>query len=222
MGQARQQVFQEIVRLTSKVFLAPIVLLSLVGLDTVMHASQVGLPGLPDFLSREDCICAGTVYQPGITIFPDLQTSPCPWVRPTPLASGIRFYAGHPLKTAKDQPIGTLCVLDREARSFSAEEQLVLERLAAVAMRLLDLQLVLQDHQREEPAVWRAINNRVALSIQRIETLTALAQWEVSPETEAARAYRTSMHDERILITQDIDYEVGAALARFSTKRMQA
>jgi len=109
-----------------------------------------------------------------------------------------------------------LCLLDQHARTFLQEEELELQRLAAVAMRVLDLQLALEHEPEQEPAVWQAINHRIALSIQRIGTLTALAQWEASPETPAARSYRTSMHEERMLITQDIDREISIAFARLS------
>jgi len=212
-----QQVYQEIVQLTAKIFLTPTVLLSLVDADDVLHAGAVGLPNIAPSLPREECICATAVYQPGTTVFPDLQLFPCPWVEPELLAErGVRAYAGHPLTTMAGQPIGVLCLIDQNPRTFSQEDQLELQRLAAVAMRVLDLQLALEHEPAQGPAVWKAINHRIALSVQRIGTLTALAQWEPSPETAIARCYRTSMHEERLLITQDIDREISIAFARLS------
>lgn len=217
-----QQVFQEIVQLTAKIFLTPTVLLSLVDADEVLHAGAVGLPNLAASLPREECICATAVYQPGSTVFPDLQLFPCPWVQPELLAErGVRAYAGHPLTTVAGQPIGVLCLIDQSPRAFSQEDQLELQRLAAVAMRILDLQLALKHEPEQGPAVWQAINHRIALSIQRIGTLTALTQWEASPETPIARCYRTSMHEERLLITQDIDREISIAFARLSGGNLQ-
>ena len=129
---------------------------------------------------------------------------------------GLAFYASHPIQTAAGQPIGSLCVLDRNPRTFSAEEKLILQRLAGIAMRLLDLQLVAAPQYL--PGPWAAIHARIHLSLQRIETLTALARWEVSAETAAARAYQTSLHEERLLIVQDVDYEVSTALARLGRR----
>ncbi|WP_188809818.1 GAF domain-containing protein [Hymenobacter cavernae] len=218
MVQSRQQVYQEVARLTAKIFLAPTVLLSLVDADDVIHAGTTGLPNLAASLPREECICATAVYQPGTTVLPDLQLFPCSWVRPELLAErGVRAYAGHPLQTVAGQPIGVLCLIDQKARAFSAEDQLELQRLAAVSMRILDLQLALEHEPEQGPAVWQAIHHRIALSIQRIGTLTALSQWEASPETPAARSYRTSMHEERLLITQEIDREISIAFAQLNT-----
>lgn len=222
MIQSCQQVYQEIVQLTAKVFLAPTVLLSLVDANDVLHAGAVGFPSLAASLPREECICATAVYQPGTTVFPDLQLFPCPWVQPELLAErGVRAYAGHPLIAGAGQPIGVLCLIDQSPRTFSQEDQLELQRLAAVAMRILDLQLALDHEPEQGPAVWQAINHRIALSVQRIGTLTALTQWEASPETPIARCYRTSMHEERLLITQDIDREISIAFARLSGGNMQ-
>ncbi|WP_324676729.1 GAF domain-containing protein [Hymenobacter sp. GOD-10R] len=214
MIQSGQQVYQEIAHLTAKIFLTPIVLLSLVEANDVIHAGAVGLPNLAASLPRAECICATAVYQPGISVFPDLQLFPCNWVKTELLAErGVRAYAGYPLKTVAGQPIGMLCLIDQTPRTFSPEDQLELQRIAAVAMRILDLQLALQHEPKQGPAVWKAINHRIALSIQRIGTLTALSQWETSSDTPAARSYRTSMHEERLLITQDIDREISIAFA---------
>jgi len=214
MVESQHPVFREVVKLTAKIFLAQTVLLSLIDADTVFHASNTGLPDLPSTISWEYSICATAVYQNGTTVFSDLQHAPCPWVRPDIQASsGIAFYAGHPLTTVAGQPIGMLCVLDQNARTFSPEEQLVLERLAGLSMRVLDLQLALTHEPAQSPVVWQAINERISLSIQRLETLTALAQWETSPETPAAQSYITSMHEERLLITQNIDREISIAFA---------
>ncbi|OUJ71927.1 GAF domain-containing protein [Hymenobacter crusticola] len=213
-----QQVYQEITHLTAKIFLTPTVLLSLVDENQVLHAGAFGLPNLAASLPREECICATAVYQPGTTVFPDLQLFPCTWVQPKLLTErGVRAYAGHPIKTIAGQPIGMLCLIDQNSRAFSAEDQLELQRIAAVAMRILDLQLALEHDPEQGPAVWKAINHRIALSIQRIGTLTALAQWETSSDTPAARSYRTSMHEERLLIMQEIDREISIAFARLST-----
>lgn len=53
-----------------------------------------------------------------------------------PLVTGplhVRFYAGVPLVDAGGQPLGTLCVLDREPRRLRAREIKALQELAAIA-----------------------------------------------------------------------------------------
>jgi GAF domain-containing protein len=209
---AKNEIFEEIAKLTAKLFVAPIAQVSLVGADEVTYPGNVGYPPLPARLPRQDSICAVAVYQPGTTtVFPDLRAQPCQWVSEQ-AQKDFAFYASHPLQTHEGAAIGTLCVLDKKPREFSATEQLVLQRLAGIAMRLLDLQLVAAPEQA--PALWTAINARVRLSLQRIETLTALARWEVATTTAAAQAYQASLHEEQMLIVQDIEYEISMAFAR--------
>jgi GAF domain-containing protein len=189
---------------------------SLVDAEEVTYPGNVGNPKLADRLPRKDSICAVAVYQPGTTtVFPDLRAQPCQWVSEE-AQRDFAFYASHPIQTADGQPIGSLCVLDKKPRTFSADEQLVLQRMAGIAMRLLDLELVARP--AEAPALWAAINVRIHLSLQRIETLTALARWEVSAETATALAYQASIQEERLLIVQDIEYEIEMAFGRLVSR----
>jgi GAF domain-containing protein len=211
---AHQKVFGQVAALTARLFAAPMAQVSLVDADEVTYPGNVGEPPLASRLARQDSICAVAVYRPNTTtVFPDLRTEPCRWVSEE-AQKDFAFYASHPIQTAAGQPIGSLCVLDKKPRQFTADEQLILQRMARLTMRLLDLELLAAPAQA--PALWAAINGRISLSLQRIETLTALARWEMSPETATAQAYRASIQEERLLIVQDIEYEVSAAFARLS------
>jgi GAF domain-containing protein len=208
------EVFEQIAHLTAKLFGAPMAQVSLVDADEVTYPGNVGNPKLAARLARADSICAVAVYKPGTTtVFPDLRAQPCQWVSEE-AQKDFAFYASHPIQTANGQPIGSLCVLDKKPRNFTSDEQVILQRMAGIAMRLLDLELTAAPEQA--PALWAAINARIALSLQRIETLTALARWEVSTETATALAYQASIQEERMLIVQDIEYEVSSAFARLN------
>lgn len=210
------EVFEQIAQLVAKLFATPMAQVSLVDAEEVTYPGNVGDPKLGDRLPRKDSICAVAVYKPGITtVFPDLRAHPCQWIS-LEAQKDFAFYASHPIQTADGQPIGSLCVLDKKPRTFSADEQLVLQRMAGIAMRLLDLELVARP--AEAPALWAAINARIHLSLQRIETLTALARWEVSAETATALAYQASIQEERLLIVQDIEYEIETAFARLGLR----
>jgi len=210
LEQAHHQVFERIAKLTARLFAAPMAQVSLVDADEVVYPGNVGEPPLASRLARADSICAVAVYRPNMTtIFPDLRAEPCRWVS-AEAQKDFAFYASHPIQTTAGQPIGSLCVLDRKPRQFTADEQTILQRMAGLTMQLLDLELLAAPEQ----ALWSAINGRIDLSLQRIETLTALARWEMSPETATAQAYRASIQEERLLIVQDIEYEVSAAFAR--------
>lgn len=211
-----KEVFKDIAQLTARLFGAPMAQVSLVDAEEVTYPGNVGDPKLADRLARKDSICAVAVYQPGTTtVFPDLLTHPCTWISKE-AQKGLAFYASHPIQTAAGQPIGSLCVLDKKPRDFTHNEQVILQRLAGIAMRLLDLELVAAPQQA--PALWDAITARIQLSLQRIETLTALSRWELSSETATARAYQASIHEERMLIVQDIEYEVAMAFSRFGSR----
>lgn len=209
-------VFRQVVQLTARLFALPISLLSLVDAEVVAYPGRVGMPELADELPRQDCICAVAVFQPDqATVYPDLRANPCPWVSPEAQAS-FDFYASYPVLTAAHQPIGTLCVLDRQPHEFGPDQQLILGRMAGIAMRLLDLELAAPPSNA--PALWAAIEGRVQLSLQRIQTLTALARWESSATTPAAQAYQSSLHEERLLMVQDIEYQVDSAFAQLAQK----
>lgn len=211
---AHHQIFGQIAALTARLFAAPMAQVSLVDADEVVYPGNVGEPPLASRLRREDSICAVAVYRPNTTtVFPDLRSEPCRWVSKE-AQQDFAFYASHPIQTAAGQPIGSLCVLDRKPRTFTVDEQQVLQRMAGLTMKLLDLELLAAPEQA--PALWAAIKARIDLSLQRIETLTALARWEMSPETATAQAYRASIQEERLLILQDIEYEVSAAFARLA------
>jgi GAF domain-containing protein len=210
------EVFEDIAHLTAKLFAVPMAQVSLVDAEEVTYPGNVGDPKLAHHLARQDSICAVAVYRPGTTtVFPNLQVHPCNWISKE-AQKGLAFYASHPIQTTGGQPIGSLCVLDRKPREFNTNEQVILQRLADIAMRLLDLELVATPDQA--PALWDAINARIQLSLQRIETLTALARWEVSPETVTALSYQASIHEERMFIVQDIEYEITATFARLNSR----
>ncbi|RYE82446.1 MAG: GAF domain-containing protein, partial [Hyphomicrobiales bacterium] len=54
-------------------------------------------------------------------------------------ATGIRFYAGVPLRTRDGYNLGTLCAIDSKPRAFSDNDLAILEDLARVVMRDLEL-----------------------------------------------------------------------------------
>ncbi|HEX2202489.1 MAG TPA: GAF domain-containing protein [Longimicrobium sp.] len=63
-----------------------------------------------------------------------------PLVRGNPLVSedGIRCYAGIPLVTSRGHTLGTLCVIGKEARTFTGDELAMLRELAAKAVARIE------------------------------------------------------------------------------------
>lgn len=94
--------------------------------------NQLGTP-------RQMAFCSHAIAANQLLVVPDTSNDDrfCtnPLVTDTP---GIRFYAGAPLQTPRNYPLGTLCVLDRQPREFSDRETRQLMGFASLAMREIE------------------------------------------------------------------------------------
>ncbi|MCX7228525.1 MAG: ATP-binding protein [Burkholderiales bacterium] len=126
----------ELTRLAADVLGTPIALVSLVDEDRQWFKSRVGLAATQT--PRCDAFCAHAIAQEGLFVVADAWADPRfasnPLVRGDPF---IRFYAGVPMRV-EGRSVGTLCVIDRQARTLSDRERSALERIAGlVAAQLL-------------------------------------------------------------------------------------
>lgn len=123
--------FDRITRLASRLFGTPIALVSLVAEKCQWFKSAHGLdaPETP----REVSFCGHAIL--GEETFVVENATKDPRFADNPLVTGdpnIRFYAGHPLHTSDGSRVGTLCVIDRNPRTFTPEQREVLRDLAAL------------------------------------------------------------------------------------------
>ena len=126
--------FDRITRLACKVFHVPIALLSLVDSDRQWFKSRQGLS--VQQTSRADSICAHTILREGVMLVPD--TLEDARFADNPLVIGaphVRFYAGYPIHSPDGARVGTLSIIDRRPREFSAEDLGMLADLAAMIDR---------------------------------------------------------------------------------------
>ncbi|QJX46763.1 GAF domain-containing protein [Hymenobacter taeanensis] len=211
--------FEEFIRVAAKLFGVPIAVISLVEADTVWFKAETGLEG-PTEVPRSNSLCSVAILQQETTVFEAWQPHLCTLVNTDAvLQMGLAFYAGHPLRNATGEAIGALAIIDRQPRTFSEEERAVLATLAAVAMRLLELQVVLEGATLPVPALWPDIYISIAESLTRLDTLTALAEWEESPDTVSAQAYRCSRYEEMASVAADMQRQIRTAIARFGEQR---
>ena len=216
LGTAPDAVFDEIVRLTAKLFKVPVALVSLVDEESVEFMANFGLDA-PRTVERADSICSVAVLNDGTTVFEDLHANPCLLTNPFAARQlNLGFYAGHALKTEAGHNIGSLCIIDHKARQLSAAESRQLTALATVAMNLIDLRRNLQQHPDTAVAMWLLIYRSIEASLLRIDTLRDLLAWEESPTTEAASAYQRSLDEEADLIVQLLNTQITAAKKRLS------
>jgi excisionase family DNA binding protein len=124
--------FDRLARLASMVTGSPIALISLLTSTRQWFKARVGLP--VEETPRDWAFCSHAILQNELFMVEDALEDAR--FRDNPLVQQdphIRFYAGVPLRDKSGQPLGTLCVLDREPRRLRATEVQGLLDLADIA-----------------------------------------------------------------------------------------
>ena len=149
LDSAPQAAFDALVKAASLVCDVPISLISLVDAQRQWFKANIGLQEVAQ-TSRDVAFCDHTIRSDALLEVPDARLDSRfannPLVTGQP---GIRFYAGMPLRLADGHRVGTLCVIDRQARRLSDQQRELLACLGQAASRLLDL-------QRPDPALAQA------------------------------------------------------------------
>jgi GAF domain-containing protein len=129
----QEPVFNELVGLAARIFNLPIALIALVDADEVSYKANEGLPGLLR-QPRVEALCALAVRQHKTVVLADIAQEQGITTEAATAAGAknLRFYAGAPLIMPNRCAIGTLCVIDHRPRTFSADEQQLLEQLAGL------------------------------------------------------------------------------------------
>lgn len=137
--------FDDLTALAAQLCDAPVALISLVDSDRQWFKATCGFNEAQT--ARDISVCAHAIVQDQpLYQVPDMSAD----VRfaDGPLVNGpehFRFYAGALLRTATGEALGTLCVLDREARpgGLTVTQGKALQTLARQVMSLLDLRQAL-------------------------------------------------------------------------------
>lgn len=137
-----EQRFNRITRTVARLFRVPIATITLVDRNRHWFKSRFGL-----FMAetpRNISFCGHAIMGEDMLVVEDALKDER--FRDNPLVTGapyIRFYAGRPLSTPSGAKLGTLCLIDREPRSFSEEDRLTLEDMAGWVEREINLNLEL-------------------------------------------------------------------------------
>jgi len=131
--------FEDLAWLAAQVCAAPVAMLSLVDAGRQWNKAMHGWAERE--VARTVSFCARAIEQPGRLLeVPDAtrdeRFAQHPWVQG---GEGLRFYAGAPLVVSSGHALGTLCVLDRQARSLSEAQRRALAALARQAVAQLEL-----------------------------------------------------------------------------------
>ena len=132
LGTACEQAFDDIAHLAALMCDAPVAVIAFIDEQRVWFKAKVELE--LDEIPRDDSFCAHAILRSDVLIVPD------------PIADqrfvssflvqqmGIRFYAGIPLITVENYPIGTLAVMDRVPHLLTAEQ---IDSLQILARRVM-------------------------------------------------------------------------------------
>jgi diguanylate cyclase (GGDEF)-like protein/PAS domain S-box-containing protein len=132
--------FDDLAALAGQICRAPVALVSFVDEQRQWFKSAAGLSLRETPLAVS--ICAQAILQPGLFVVPD--TSQDRRFSANPLVADephLRFYAGALIQTPEGLPLGTVCVLDYEARpdGLTPEQSYALPALARAVMSQLEL-----------------------------------------------------------------------------------
>ena len=129
-----------ITALAARLFAVPIAIVSVVDHDRIWFKSHHGVE--ISQVDRDPGLCASAILQNEPWIIQDATTDPRALSNPLVANGfGLEFYAGVPLRTRDGYNLGTLCIIDRQPRTFSPQDIMTLEDLAAIVMNDLELRL---------------------------------------------------------------------------------
>ena len=123
--------FDRYTRLAQRMFDVPIAIISLVGRDEQRFKSVVGLDATGS--DRDHSFCGHAILQDDVMVVEDATLDPR--FADNPLVTGephIRFYAGCPLVSNEGHRLGTLCVVDTQAREVDPRDIEALRDLGAL------------------------------------------------------------------------------------------
>ena len=153
--------FDRLTRMAARLLCAPMALVTLIDADRQWFKSAHGLPE-PLATDRQTALAYSVcqyVVAAGRPLTIDDALADTTYRRhPAVVDFGIRSYAGMPLFSPDGLPVGALCVLDVQPRSWTDEDLLNLEDLAAIATR--EIALHVHDRIQAHRRVWSGIDRR--------------------------------------------------------------
>ena len=155
--------YDDLTVLAAYICKTPIALISLIDSHRQWFKSAVGLdaPETP----RDISFCGHVVADRKMLIVPNATIDER--FADNPLVTGapdIRFYAGAPLVTPDDYYLGTLCVIDSQARDLSSTEEAMLQALSRQIVSQLELRLKLKQLEATRSQIEEALRTEHSAS----------------------------------------------------------
>lgn len=167
-----EKVLDDVVAATARLFGVSNAMLSIVEQDQVLVKASYNLPVAIERIPREQSLCSATILQNDTAVFEDLNQASAPGVDISLLQQlGLRFYAGHSLRTPEGYNLGALCVYDDLPRQFAPVERALLATLADLIMRLLELRRTLGAHADRTAVLWDPVYRAIGGQLARLSAL---------------------------------------------------
>ncbi len=139
-----EQAYDDLTHLAAQICDTPIALVSLIDQDRQWFKSHFGLAARET--PRELAYCSHAILSDELFIVEDSEDDKR--FHDNPLYTGephVKFYAGAPLVLQGDIRVGTLCVIDNQARSLTDEQKESLSALARQVVTQLELRLKIRE-----------------------------------------------------------------------------
>src|ERR1700722_12799481 len=176
MDTAPEQEFDDLVRVAAQVCGAPIALVSLVDSERQWFKAALGIEAKQT--PRDIAFCAHAIQHRGVFMVEDA-TKDARFAN-NPLVTGdtgLRFYPGQPLETPEGFPLGTLCVLDTEPRSLTADQQFALKTLARQVASQLELRKALAQQKSSDERHRRILESAIDYGIISMDLAGLVSSW---------------------------------------------
>lgn len=165
--------FDRVTALAARRFGVPIAIISIVDEDRIWFKSHHGLD--VEQIGREPGLCASAILSNDPHVLSDASVDPRSLANPLVAGDfGLRFYAGVPLTTSDGHNLGTLCVIDKQARAVDQEQIEDLKDLASVVVDQLELRLAARVALARADLMAREIDHRVMNSLTFVSGLLAM------------------------------------------------
>ncbi|MDB5817425.1 MAG: bifunctional diguanylate cyclase/phosphodiesterase [Rhizobacter sp.] len=178
-----EEEFDALVQAAALVCGTPVSLITLIDESRQWFKAKVGVPF--DGSGRGPAFCSHTIHQDGILEIPDMLADPR--FVDNPFVTGdthVRFYAGATLTLNDGSNVGTLCVLDTEPRTLTADQRRALSLLSRAAVKALEGRRALlaeREHGRAASQAAAVLRNSVD-AIIAIALDGTVTQWNAAAQ----------------------------------------
>jgi transcriptional regulator with GAF, ATPase, and Fis domain len=175
LASLHEPIFDDFVAIAARIFSLPISLISLVEEEEVYYPAKVGMPGHAR-QPRQEAVCSVAIqHKKAVVVYQDLElvgeeAIPAPALQAA-RSNQVRFYAGAALRLPDQRTVGTLCVIDRNPRTFSEHEQRLLEQIASLVSQTVVVRHTCISLSAEGEAQWYRIREQLREELQALQAL---------------------------------------------------